>query len=157
MYANTDDLELLSSKKTIKVSQSAKPFGAEKEEKEKDLDNYQKTWKKKTDKWMKQEIKTLQEKFPMIYPENRPKSTVVDIKLNQKTILTLSWKDGRLNQPKIFLVNPSSLLRQKYNDIKNSLVNEEDNIFEFLIISKEVLSSRIDFLLTEFIEESLNK
>ena len=145
---------MLSLKKTVKVSQPAKPVGTEKENKEKELNDYQKTWKKETDEWMKKIIKTLQENFPMLYPENRPKSTVMDIKVERKIILTLSWKDGRLNQPKLFLVNPSNLLRRKYEDIKNRLVDKEDNTFEYFL-EKEQLFRSIHSLLTEFIEEKI--
>ena len=155
LYVNTDDSDLLFPKKIIKPLQPCK-MSIEKVSKEesKNISDYQKTWKKETSEWMEKEIKILWEKFPGIYSVNRPKSTVVDVKIGNKTILTLSWKDGRLNQPKIFLVNPSDLLRKKYDDIKNSLVDKEDNTFEYFL-EKEQLFRSGRSLLTEFIEERI--
>ncbi|MCE8164035.1 MAG: hypothetical protein I3273_07630 [Candidatus Moeniiplasma glomeromycotorum] len=117
---------------------------------------YRITWKKEASEWMEKEIGNLQEKFAIIYTENRPKSTVVDVKISKKTILTLSWKDGRLNQPKVFLVNPSNNLREKYGNIKNNLVDKKDNTFEYFL-EKQQLFGDLHFLLTEFIEENIKK
>jgi len=52
------------------------------------------------------------------------------------------------------LVNPSNLLRRKYEDIKNRLVDKEDNTFEYFL-EKEQLFRSIHSLLTEFIEEKI--
>lgn len=125
------------------------------EKKKANNDNgYQKTWKKEFSERMEKGIKFLQENFPAIHSVNRPKSTAVDIKFKEKTILTLSWKDGRLNQPKIFLVNPSISLRKKHDNITNKLVDKGENTFEYLIEAIQDFA-KIHCLLLDFIKEKV--
>ena len=155
LYVNTDDSELLLSKKATKPPQPNKVIGVEPKKTE-NRNDYQKTWKKETGEWMEKEIKILQGRFAEIYFVNRPKSTAVDIKINTKTILTLFWKYNLLKKPKIFLVNPSHLLRKKYEDIKNRLVDKENNVYEY-ILEKEQLFGRIHSLLSEFVKENTKK
>jgi hypothetical protein len=156
LYINTEGRE----GKNILTNRLKKKVNSKNNEVEGNINNnnneYQKLWKEKTSKWVEEKVEFLKQKFPLL--SFSPKKYVgTDVLIKDETILTFAWKDGRLKNPKLFLVEPNSLLKEKHT--KKILKDVGGGCWEYIInvVKENDAFYRGDLLLTDFIKEKVQK